>query len=54
MDTSGPASWDLVLRDMEQGSLEDVGAMNYKAGVREEKWGMLDLKTLQFPKRFSL
>ena len=32
------------------GSLEDVGAMNYKAGVREEKWGMLDLKTLQFPK----
>ena len=28
---------------MEQGSLEDVGSMNYKMGVREEKWGMLDL-----------
>ena len=24
--------------------------MNYKAGVREEKWGMLDLKNVQFPK----
>ena len=35
---------------MEDGSLVDVGSMNYKAGVREEKWGMLDLKTLQFPK----
>ena len=50
MDTTGPASWNQMLRDMECGSLEDVGTMNYKAGVREEKWGMLDLKTLQFPK----
>ena len=24
--------------------------MNYKAGAREEKWGMLDLKNVQFPK----
>ena len=30
--------------------MEDVGSMNYKAGVREEKWGMLDLKNVQFPK----
>ena len=50
MDTSGPASWDRVLREMEQSSLEDVGSMSYKAGVREEKWGMLDLKNVQFPK----
>ena len=45
MDASGPASWERILREMEQGSLEDVGSMNYKAGVREEKRGMLDLKT---------
>ena len=30
--------------------MENMVAMNYKAGVREEKWGMLDLKMLQFPK----
>ena len=50
MDTSGPAAWERVLRDVERGSLEDVSAMNQRAGVSEEKWGMLDLKTLQFPK----
>ena len=50
MDTSGPAAWERVLRDMERGSLEDVGAMNHKAGVREEKSGLLDFKTLSFPK----
>ena len=50
MDSSGPASWDKILREMEQNSLEDVGAMNYREGVREEKWGMLDLKNIQFPK----
>ena len=50
MDTSGPASWDRILWEMEEVSPADVGCMNYKAGVREEKWGMLDLKTLQFPK----
>ena len=33
--------------------MEDVGSMNYKAGVREEKWGMLDLKNVQFPKTTS-
>ena len=44
MDSSGPASWDKILREMEQNSLEDVGTMNYREGVREEKWGMLDLK----------
>ena len=49
-DSSGPASWDKILREMEQNSLEDVGAMNYREGVREEKWGMLDLKNIQFPK----
>ena len=47
MDTSGPASWDRVLREMEHNSMEDVGSMNCKAG---EKWGMLDLKNVQFPK----
>ena len=50
MDSSGPASWDRILREMEQNSLEDVGTMNYREGVREEKWGMLDLKNIQFPK----
>ena len=50
MDSSGPASWDKILRDMEQNSLEDVGAMNYREGAREEKWGMLDFKNIQFPK----
>ena len=50
MDSSGPASWDKILREMEQNSLEDVGTMNYREGVREEKWGMLDLKNIQFPK----
>ena len=50
MDSSGPASWDKLLREMEQGSLMDVGTMNYREGVREEKWGMLDLKAVQFPK----
>ena len=50
MDSSGPASWDKLLREMEQDSLADVGTMNYKEGVREEKWGMLDLKNVQFPK----
>ena len=50
MDSSGPASWEKVLRDMEQNSLEEFGTMNYRAGVREEKWGMLDFKNIQFPK----
>ena len=50
MDSSGPASWDKLLREMEQNSLVDVGTMNYREGVREEKWGMLDLKSVQFPK----
>ena len=35
---------------MERGSLEDVGVINQRAGVREEKWSMLDLKPLQLPK----
>ena len=50
MDSSGPASWDKLLREMEQNSLVDVGTMNYREGVREEKLGMLDLKNVQFPK----
>ena len=50
MDSSGPASWEKVLRAMEQNSLEDVGTMNYREGVREEKWGTLDFKNIQFPK----
>ena len=50
MDSSGPASWDKLLREMEQNSLVDVGTMNYREGVRAEKWGMLDLKSVQFPK----
>ena len=39
-----------AVREMEQNSLVDVGTMNYREGVREEKWGMLDLKSVQFPK----
>ena len=50
MDSSGPASWDKLLREMEQNSLVDVGTMNYREGVREEKWGMLDLKECAIPK----
>ena len=50
MDSSGPASWDKILREMEQNSLADVGTMNYREGAREEKWGMLDLKNIHFPK----
>ena len=50
MDSSGPASWDKLLREMEKNSLVDVGTMNYREGVREEKRGMLDLKSVQFPK----
>ena len=50
MDSSGPASWDKLLREMEQNSLVDVGTMNYREGVREEKWGMLDLEECAVPK----
>ena len=32
MDSSGPASWDKLLREMEQNSLVDVGTMNYREG----------------------
>ena len=53
MDSSGPASWDKLLREMEQNSLVDVGTMNYREGVREEKWGMLDLKSVQFPTTYG-
>ena len=49
MDSSGPASWDKLLREMEQNSLVDVGTMNYREGVREEKWGTLDLKNCTVP-----
>ena len=49
MDTSGPAAWAAVLRDMTEGSLPDVGQLNAREGVREEKWVALDLRTTKFP-----
>ena len=42
MGTSGPASWEQVLRRLTEGSLPDVGCINSKAGVRVEKWTSLD------------
>ena len=30
-------------------TLEDVGSVNQRAGVREERWSSLDLKQLKFP-----
>ena len=50
MDTSGLASWEQAWQQMERGSLEDIGVINQRAGVREETWSMLNLKPLQFPK----
>ena len=38
-----------VLQEKERGGLEDVGSINQRAGVREEKWSTLDLKQLNFP-----
>ena len=49
MDTSGPAAWAAVLQDMTEGSLPDVGQVNAREGVREEKWVALDLRTTKFP-----
>ena len=49
MDTSGPAAWAKVLEEMAEGGLSDVGQINTKEGVREEKWVALDLRTLKFP-----
>ena len=34
---------------MAAGGLSDVGLINTKEGVREEKWVALDLRTLKFP-----
>ena len=49
MDTSGPAAWATVLQDMTEGNLPDVGQVNAREGVREEKWVALDLRTIKFP-----
>ena len=49
MDTSDPAAWAKVLEDMTSGGLADVGLINTREGVREEKWVSLDLRTLKFP-----
>ena len=49
MDTSGPAAWATVLQDMTEGSIPDVGQVNAREGVREEKWVVLDLRTTKFP-----
>ena len=49
MDTSGPAAWATVLQEMTEGSLPDVGQVNAREGVREEKWVALDLRTTKFP-----
>ena len=37
------------LQDMTEGSLPDVGQVNAREGVREEKWVALDLRTTKFP-----
>ena len=34
---------------MTEGSLPDVGQLNAREGVREEKWVALDLRTTKFP-----
>ena len=49
MDTSGPAAWAAMLQDMTEGSLPDVGQLNAREGVREEKCVALDLRTTKFP-----
>ena len=49
MDTSGPAAWAKILRDMAMGDLPDVGVLNAREGVREEKWTSFDLRTVKFP-----
>ena len=49
METTGPVAWEQVLQKVENGALEDVGNNNLRAGVREEKWTSLDLKSLTFP-----
>ena len=49
MDTSGPAAWATVLQEMTEGSLPDVGQLNAREGVREEKWVAFDLRTVKFP-----
>ena len=49
MDTSGPSAWATVLQDMTAGNLPDVGQLNAREGVREEKWVAFDLRTVKFP-----
>ena len=49
MDTSGPMAWAKVLHDMTSRSLPDVGQLNAREGVREEKWVSFDLRTVKFP-----
>ena len=49
MDTSGPAAWATVLQKMTEGSLPDVGQLNTREGVREEKWVAFDLRAVKFP-----
>ena len=49
MDTSGPAAWAKVLRDMATGDLPEVGSLNAREGAREEKWVSFDLRTVKFP-----
>ena len=49
MDTSCPAAWAKVIRDMATGDLPEVGALNAREGVREEKWTAFDLRTVKFP-----
>ena len=39
----------MILQEMEQKTLENVGVINQQSGVREEKWPNLDLKHLKFP-----
>ena len=49
MDTSGPAAWGQVLQRMSGGELPDVGSLDAREGVREEKLTSFDLRTVKFP-----
>ena len=49
MDTTGPASWEKILQEMDQKTLGNIAVINPPSGVRAEKWPNLNLKHLKFP-----
>ena len=44
----GPSSWEKLLQEMDKKQLGSVGAINQRAGIREEQRSNLDLKRLKF------